>query len=282
MNGLIIRHLAVSGPSVIFSIAKELAKQSERKVHYSTVNRRIHGLESRAYVRKYGTQRTKAGAYSDVYFTTIKGDFAALALDLSPSEQLKLLDNAGAKQGSPFLLMKRLVAKGLPLDFVQRELLDEVTIGVKDGYINLEVLDKEVICSAFAALIARRLRLVLGEERGKEYAKTVLEVLESIILHPFATEVTGELYGVGPSSSSLAGSDSPVLRKALPAREGILETNRDSVGLSPTVAIEENVENSVSRETQERQMRIMASSRYSSAWLRELYHSIKDMVAAHN
>jgi hypothetical protein len=165
---------------------------------------------------------------------------------------------------------------------VQRELLDEVTIGVKDGYINLEVLDKEVICSAFAALIARRLRLVLGEERGKEYAKTVLEVLESIILHPFVTAVTGEPYRMESSSSSLASSEGSVLREGLSTREGILETHRESPGISPTVAIEENVKNSISRERQEKEMRIMYSSKYSSAWLRELYHSIKDMIAAHN
>ena len=68
------------------------------------------------------------GAYSGCT-RSIGADFAALALDLTPSDQIKLISIDGIKRGPPFLLMKGLMDRGLPLEFVQNELLQEVLDG---------------------------------------------------------------------------------------------------------------------------------------------------------
>ena len=285
MNGQIIRQIAMMEPSTIFSIAKELGEQSENKVHYSTVNRRIHDLEERGYVREVGMKQVKSGNYSLSYFTTIKGDFAALALDLTPSEQLKLLDNAGVKRGSPFMLMKGLIAKGLPLEFVQKELLDEATKGVMSGAINLELLDKEVICGAFSTLIARRLRLVLGEERGREYVSTVIEVLESLILNPFATEllvVKGQAKGsprlgeISKDTKLLGRSSQQTTSDRNAVEQGLNYIDSMNAGGAP---IREAEDKKLDDRKIPRQAQIYYSSHYSEMWVRELYSSLKKIIA---
>jgi hypothetical protein len=257
LNGQIIRYLAINGPALIYSIAKELGRRSETKVHYPTVNRRIHDLESRIYVRKVGTRTTKAGAEAPLYATTIKGDFAALALDLTPSEQIKLLNIAGLKQGSPFLLMKRLMDRGLPLEFVQNELLQEVTTGVKNGYINLEVLHNEVICSAFAAAIARKLRVVLGDERGAKYIESVIEVLRSVIATPRLAARPA------PQASSERLEKIDLL--------GLFSQNKDDASVS-------------FKETAGPELfpraRTKYASYYSYAWMVELHENLNDMMLA--
>lgn len=179
MNGEIVRYLSLNGPSLIYQVAKELSSTSETKIHYPTVNRRMHDLVARGYLRAAGTRQTKSGAEAQLYETTIRGDFGSLASGLNAPQEHKLIQLAGTKPGSPFLLLKHMLDRGLAFDFVQREFLSGVRGDVRNGYINIEALNEDVICSAFATSMARKLRAVMGEG-GKEYVEQVLGILDSL------------------------------------------------------------------------------------------------------
>jgi hypothetical protein len=172
MNGQIIRYLALNGPSLIYSVAKDLASLSQTKVHYPTVNRRMHELVCREYLQKAGTRTTKAGVPADLYATTIRGDFAALAgvLDvdgenaaMSPKEVRQVIANASLIEGSPFVLLAHLLGEGQSAtELVDKELVPEIVNCVRNGYLNLDALDEGVICSAFASLISRKLAAIIA------------------------------------------------------------------------------------------------------------------------
>lgn len=179
MNGQIIRYLALNGPLLIYSIAKDLASRSQTKVHYPTVNRRVHELLRRDYLQKAGTRMTKAGVPADLYSTTIRGDFAALAgmrdddgehKTMSPKELCQVITIASHREGSPFLLLayiRRDSQSGVEL--VDKELMPEIVNGVRNGYLNLEALDEGVVSSAFASLVSRKITAVmanLGQDRS--------------------------------------------------------------------------------------------------------------------
>jgi hypothetical protein len=177
MNGQIIRYLALNGPSLIYSIAKDLASRSQTKVHYPTVNRRVHELVERKYVQKAGTRTTKAGAAADLYATTIRGDFAALAgmpdiedvVELSPKEIRQMIANASFREGSPFVLLKQIIEEGQSAaEHVDRELLPEIIKAIRNGYLNLDAADEGVICSAFASIISRKVTARMAI-RHKDY-----------------------------------------------------------------------------------------------------------------
>lgn len=181
MNGEIVRYLSLSGPSLIYQIAKSLASQSQTKVHYPTVNRRVHDLVHRDYLAEAGTRKTKAGIAASLFATTIRGDLGSLATGLDNRDQFKLIQSAGQKQNSPFALLKLMVDRGMDFEFVQREFLSGIAEDLRNGYINIEALNEQVICAAFAASMARRLRIVMGEENGKEYVENVFELLTSLV-----------------------------------------------------------------------------------------------------
>jgi len=177
MNGHIIRYLALNGPSLIYYVAKDLASNSQTKVHYPTVNRRMHDLVRQSYLQKAGTRTTKAGIPADLYATTIRGDFAALAgmpesdsediTDLSPREMSQMIRTASLREGSPFALLQSIIEQGKEAEeFVGKELIPEIIGGVRNGYLNLDASDEGVICSAFASLVSRKVTdLVSSSER---------------------------------------------------------------------------------------------------------------------
>lgn len=178
MNGQIIRYLALSGPSLIYSVAKDLASRSQTKVHYPTVNRRMHELERRQYVQKAGTRTTKAGTPADLYATTIRGDFAALAgmpdtygqnlVELSPKEIRQIIACASFREGSPFVLLASMLEEDQnAADLVNKELVPEIITRVRDGYLNLDALDDGVICTAFASIIARKVTDMISASRER-------------------------------------------------------------------------------------------------------------------
>ncbi len=175
----IVRYVSLNGSSLIYQIAKELASTSETKVHYPTVNRRVHDLVARGYLRVAGTKHTKSGAEAVLYEATIRGDFGSLASGLDALQEHKLIHLAGTKPGSPFLLLKHMLDRGLPFEFVRREFVTGVRDDLQNGYINIDALNEEVVCSAFATSMARRLRQVMGEG-GREYVEQVLSILESL------------------------------------------------------------------------------------------------------
>lgn len=172
MNGQIIRHLALNGPSLIYSVARDLGSRSQTKIHYPTVNRRMHDLLRREYLQKAGTRTTKAGVPADLYATTIRGDFAALAgmpdfdgenSAMSPKEIRQVIANASLSEGSPFVLLANILGEGQSAAvLVDRELVPEIVNGVKNGYLNLDALDEGVICSAFGSLISRKLTAIIS------------------------------------------------------------------------------------------------------------------------
>ena len=180
MNEQIIRYVSTTGPSLIYSIKQALSARSEIAIHYPTVNRRVHDLSDRGYLKKDGTRQVKSGVEAALYSTTIRGDFAALATSLNPKEQAKLLEIAGRQPGSPFMLLKQVAESDMT--HVQEELLKEVRMGVRNGYINLEALDEDVITSAFATLIAGKLRKILGSG-AREYVERIRDITESVF-HP--------------------------------------------------------------------------------------------------
>jgi hypothetical protein len=131
----------------------------------------MHDLLGRQYVQKAGKRTTKAGVPADLYATTIRGEFAALAGvptsdgefkgELSPKEILRLIATASAREGSPFALIQHVLEAGQSgTDLVNKELLPEITTCVRNGYLNLDALSDDVICSSFASLVARRITAV--------------------------------------------------------------------------------------------------------------------------
>jgi hypothetical protein len=222
MNGEVVRFLSVNGPSLIYQVAKELSSTSETKVNYPTVNRRVHDLVARGYLMPAGTKRTKAGAEAQLYQTTIRGDFGSLASGLSAPQERKLILLAGTKPGSPFLLLKHMLDKGLPFEFVQREFVSGVAGDLRNGYINIEALNEDVICSAFATSMARKLREVMGEG-GREYVEQVLSILESL-----ASPIRKPTQSPAPAlGSALAGAGAGAMAQA-PASRAI-ESRYNSV-----------------------------------------------------
>jgi hypothetical protein len=196
MNGQIIRYLALNGPSLIYSVAKDLASRSQTKVHYPTVNRRIHELVQQAYIQKAGTRATKAGMSADLYATTIRGDFAALVgmpnnhqentnciIETTPKEIRQIVANASCRRGSPFVLLAHISEerqKGT--DLVENEIMPEIIRCVKNGYLNLDALDEGVICSAFASLIARKVITISTPEHTPTSKETYRDYID-ILMH---------------------------------------------------------------------------------------------------
>jgi len=224
-NGRIVRFLSLEGPALIYDVAKALASESETKVHYPTVNRRVHDLVSRGYLAAAGTRETKSGAEASLFATTIRGDFGSLASGLGPRDQLRLVQAAGKKPNSPFSLLRLMLDRGLPFDLVQREFLTGIAEDVRNGYINIEALDEEVVCSAFAASMAKKLRAVMGEEKGKEYVESVRGMLESLVfsggpkvdLQAFSA-LAGATAGTSSGGMGAGFSRSPFPATAKPAR----------------------------------------------------------------
>jgi DNA-binding PadR family transcriptional regulator len=196
MNREIILHLVSNGPSTIHSTTVQLQKNSDTTVHYSTINRRMHDLESRNYVEKYGKVGTMSGFETDEYFTTIRGDFAALALKMTPSEQRKMLANAGRRKNSPFLLLEFLVENGLS-DLVDRLILPSLERAVKNKYIDLEQPSEGVLGAAFASLLGYRIRFLLNHNWAKEDLKKTLEVMQYLI---FNSSIFSEIHDADESS----------------------------------------------------------------------------------
>ena len=195
MNGQIIRYLALNGPSLIYSVAQDLASRAETKVHYPTVNRRMHELVRREYVEKAGTRITKAGMAADLYTTRLRGDFAALAgipdgsgkyaSELSPKEIRQTISIAASREGSPFVLFKYILEEGQSgIDLVDKELVPEIVNSVRNGYLNIDALDEEVICSAFASVIARKmtnLMTISGRYQSSKAKETHREQIDILM-----------------------------------------------------------------------------------------------------
>src|SRR2546422_518073 len=193
MNGHIIRYLALNGSSLIFSVAKNLASKSQTRIHYPTVNRRMHELERQSYLEKAGTRTTKAGIPADLYATSIRGDFAALAgmpesfgedVELSPREIRQMIRSASFRGGSPFGLLQHILEDGQGAEeLVDKELVPEIIKGVRNGYLNLDALNDGVICSAFASLVARKVIDIVStsgpdrSDRSKEKHRHYIDIL---------------------------------------------------------------------------------------------------------
>lgn len=189
MNGQIIHYLAVNGPSLIYSISKDLGSRSQTKVHYPTVNRRVHELLERGYLQKAGTRPTKAGVAADLYSTSIRGDFAALAgisdsetaVEMSPKEITRMIKNASMREGSPFVLLKHLIKEDQSAaELIHKELLPEIIKAVRNGYLNLDVTDDSVVCSAFASIISRKITAIMNirnEQPSRKEHNNYLDIL---------------------------------------------------------------------------------------------------------
>lgn len=181
MNGQVIRYLALNGPSLIYSVATHLASRSQTKVHYPTVNRRMHELVSRQYIQKAGTRTTKAGIPADLYANTIRGDFAALAgtfgegenrVEASPKEMQQMITKASLRPGSPFVLLECILDEGqIGSYLVNNELVPELVKSVRNGYLNLDALDEGVICSAFASLVSSKVTSIMADSSRDRTAK---------------------------------------------------------------------------------------------------------------
>jgi len=200
MNGQIIRYLALNGPSLIYSVHKDLESRSQTKVHYPTVNRRMHDLELQQYVEKAGKRDTKAGTPADLYATTLRGEFVAFAgvtaeysAELSPNELRQLIDTASARRGSPFLLFSYILQDSPSgIDLIDNELMPEVITSVRNGYLNVDASNNDVICSAFASAIARKMtnlitpasskqRFTKTKETHQDYVDILIHSIERII-----------------------------------------------------------------------------------------------------
>lgn len=247
MNGEIVRFLSLNGPSLIYQVAKELTSASETKVNYPTVNRRVHDLVARGYLRSAGTKRTKSGAEAQLYETTIRGDFGSLASGLNAPQERKLILLAGTKPGSPFLLLKHMIDRGLPFEFVQREFVSGVAGDLRNGYINIEALNEDVICSAFATSMARKLRGVMGEG-GREYVEQVLRILQSLA-SPIEKPAQSPAQAFG---SGLAGAGAGAMAQGATSR--VLESRDYSVA------------------------KTRVAPRHEDGWMPELRQLVEDML----
>jgi DNA-binding Lrp family transcriptional regulator len=166
LNVQIIRILAQKGPSIIYAIAQQLKAESETKIHYPTVNRRVHQLLRAGYIEKAGTKLTKAGANEYLYALALRGEFAALAgmpdwkggylSEPSPSEIRQLLSTASARKKSPFALLNQISQQDQDgADLVQNKLAPELVRGVRGGFIDLDATEEDTISTSFAKLVAR-------------------------------------------------------------------------------------------------------------------------------
>jgi hypothetical protein len=168
LNVQIIQYLAQNGPSLIYSVAQHLTSVSETKIHYPTVNRRIHQLLQAKYLVRAGTKMTKAGVKGDLYALGLRGQFAALAgmpdwksgylSEPSPKEIRQLISTASVKVDSPFVLFNQVIQEGQKGEsLVEKEFIPEIIKGVRSGFIDLDSSDENAISTGFASLIARRI-----------------------------------------------------------------------------------------------------------------------------
>lgn len=173
-NAQILRYLALNGPSLIYSVAQYLSSVSDTRVHYPTVNRRMHELLRRGYLKMAGTRVTKAGMASDLYANTIRGEFAALAgipdgsggysSEFSPQQLRQLLSASSQSAGSPLTLFHHLLQEGWHgSTLVEAELVPALIAGVRTGYISVDAPDETAISMGFASLVARRMTELLDE-----------------------------------------------------------------------------------------------------------------------
>lgn len=144
----------------------------------------MHELVRRQYVEKAGIRITKAGVPADLYTNRIRGDFAAFAgipdssgnyaSEMSPKEIRQMIASAASREGSPFVLLFHALQGGQTgVDLVDRELVPEIINSVRSGYLNLDAVDEEVICSAFSSLIARKITALMTTSSGRHAIKSV-------------------------------------------------------------------------------------------------------------
>ena len=204
MNREIILHLVSNGPSTIYSMASDLQKNSENTIHYSTVNRRIHDLETRDYVEKYGKVETKPGFDTDEFVTTIRGDFASLALEMTPSQRRRMLANAGRRKNSPFMLIELVIENGIS-DMLQELLISSLALSVKNKHIDLEQPSEAVMCAGFASHIGYGIKRVLALDTGD--LEKVLEAMQYLIFRSsaFLEQLDNHEEPLFPAESDLLG-----------------------------------------------------------------------------
>jgi hypothetical protein len=198
MNGQIIRYLALNGPSVIYSVAQHLSSVSESKVHYPTVNRRMHELLERHYLGKAGTRMTKAGTSADLYCLTLQAEFAALLgspkgsatfSELSPKEIRIIVSTASARPGSPFELLNQIIQQGdMGIQMVQ-QFIPEIINSVRTGIINVDAPIEDALTLNFASVIARQTMKTTGTGRtrestkasSREYVNMLIQTVDNIL-----------------------------------------------------------------------------------------------------
>lgn len=202
LNARIIRFLALNGPSLIYSVSKFLSDTSKTRIHYPTINRRMHDLLNQNYLQKAGAKSTKTGVMADLYATTIRGDFAAFVdlaegddrlVDLSPSQARQIIDAASKRHGSPFLLLEHISKdSSAGSSLVGTLLVPEIAKSVKNGYLNLEATDDSIMCSSFASVVARAVMGMMiksgieanpqiGSKEGGQYAKILLRCVDRML-----------------------------------------------------------------------------------------------------
>jgi len=233
MNGYIIRYLALNGPSLIYSVAKDLASKSQTRIHYPTVNRRMHDLEHQKYLEKAGARTTKAGIPADLYANTIRGYFAGLGgipetsvepvLELSLREIHQMIRNASSK-GSPFVLLQNILEEGSKEaeELVDKLLVPEIIKGVRNGHLNLEALEEGVIYSTFASIVSRKIINITSdsgqkdshrsrekEKDSRRYISILINCVEKIVVSNPAgitRKVSGNTFKSKADQSNLAAS----------------------------------------------------------------------------
>jgi hypothetical protein len=107
------------------------------------------------------------------------------------------------------LLLKLMLDRGLQFELVRREFVTGLRDDLRNGYINIEALNEEVVCSAFATSMARKLREVMGDG-GREYAEQALRILESLAAPPKAQSPSpiaafGALHGAAGAGAGALG-----------------------------------------------------------------------------
>jgi hypothetical protein len=105
----------------------------------------------------------------------------------SPKEIQQIISNASLREGSPFVLLKHIINEGETAEkLVDQELLPEIVLAVRNGYLNLDAVDEGVICSAFASIISRKITSIMATQSDskkgqKNYTGILMRAVDKTI-----------------------------------------------------------------------------------------------------
>ena len=98
LNRAIFKILITKGSQTAYDIHRQLALQKRlRHTRYSTVNKRVHILLERGYIKKEKLRETKAGFRAQMYSITTKANLAILINSIDMDKFVNYINDENAQ-----------------------------------------------------------------------------------------------------------------------------------------------------------------------------------------